>query len=177
MYTVEANVTYVDRSEGDTYQLSLNKTADLVAYEASTNMRVVLTGTAVPYKLYQYTVKGGKLVFATASSSPKTVDAGVSYSDVVLAEGTLTIAEPIKLDTLVLTATVTPANSNTLSKILKKVRVEIGNSTYTADIDDTAKTLTFNNEIYVSKTSKVKIIADIASTAEENDRVNIDPIK
>jgi hypothetical protein len=156
----------------------LNKTADLVAYEESTNMRVVLTGTAVPLPLATYTVNGGKMVFATASGAPKTVEAGASYSDVVLAEGTLTVAEPIKLDTLVLNATLSSA-THTLPKILKKVRLEIGNSSYTATIsgNTTAGTLTFDNEIYVSKTSKVKLIADIDSSASDGETVSINPIK
>ena len=57
------------------------------------------------------------------------------------------------------------------------VRVEIGNSSYTATLDNTGSKLVFENEIYVSKTSKVKVIADIASTASNGDQVNIDPIK
>jgi hypothetical protein len=65
------------------------------------------------------------MVLATASDSPKTVDAGVSYSDVVLAEGTLTIAEPIKLETLTLNATKTAGTWTGLSQVLKKVRLEI----------------------------------------------------
>ena len=139
-------------TDDDTYKLSLNKTADLVAYETSTNMRITIQGNA-PFTMATYTVKGGKMVFATASDSPKTVDAGTSYSDVVLAEGTLTVAEPIKLDTLTLNVT---ANKN-ISQILKKVRLEIGNSSYTATIDDAGHKLVFDNEMYISKTSKVRL--------------------
>jgi hypothetical protein len=163
----------------------------VVAYEESTNMRVTINATPIPHPLATYTVRGGKMVFATASDSPKTVDAGVSYSDVVLAEGTLTVAEPIKLDTLTLGVTptyanvVAPAVKNTkISQILKKVRVEIGNSSYTATICDAAvapctaaNTLLFDNEMYISKTSKVRVIADIATTANDGDKISIDPIK
>jgi hypothetical protein len=31
--------------------------------------------------------------------------------------------------------------------------------------------------MYISKTSKVKVIADIASTAKDGDQLSIDPIK
>jgi hypothetical protein len=148
----------------------------VIAYETSTNMRVTLNMASTPLPFATYTVKGGKMVFATASDSPKTVDAGASYSDVVLAEGTLTVAEPIKLDTLTLGATITPSTGK-ISQILKKVRLEIGNSSYTATIDDTNGKLVFDNEMYISKTAKVKLIADIAPSAPENWKIELDPIK
>lgn len=173
IYTIEAEVTYVESQNGDEYQFVLNKDADLVAVESNTNFRTINTIDSVSKgQLAKYTMKGGKMVFSTSTGFPTSVDAGASYSDVVIAEGTLTIAEPIMLDGLVLPGT---SSTSDLRDVIKKAVLEIGGSSYTANVN--ATNITFDDEIYMNKTATVKLVVTLTSSAANGASVTFNSIK
>jgi hypothetical protein len=69
----------------------------LVANEKASNFRTTVSGNGTAQILKWYKFKGGKVTFTNNSSMSKTVNSAQGSSDVVIAKGTLTISEPIKL--------------------------------------------------------------------------------
>jgi len=128
----------------------------------------------------KYIFNGGKINFAGASNYPKTIEAAASSTDVEIAKGTLTVAEPIKLEGLVVTGTLVAGSTRNPIKTLK---VEIGGSTYTAN-DPTVTCANagdtcvwkFTDEMYVSKTSDVRVLVAVASNATANDSITFTSI-
>jgi hypothetical protein len=150
--------------------LELRKNSELVANEISTNFRVAydseMEKTPANLILAKYTFNGGKTTFANAKDYAKTVEAAASSTDVEIANGTLTVAESIKLEGLTIGATLTSYDSTTLaarkvkdatwdttsitadttaakaarkdvvSNHIKDLKVEIGGSTYNAKVVD-----------------------------------------
>ena len=150
LYTIYAEVASLDRV-GDTVQLELRKNTELVANEKTTNFRVAYNAAldnAVALNIY--TFNGGKTTFANATNYPKNVEAAASSSDVELANGTLTVSEPVKLEGLVIGAKVKtrdtwasfPAGISTtaaeneyiINQHINDLKVEIGGSTYNAKV-------------------------------------------
>jgi hypothetical protein len=179
IYTIEAEITYVDAASED-YQLSLSKVEDLVAVEKTTNFRTtntVLSGTTADnYKtLAQYIVKGGKMLFTNQTGFPTTVDAGQGYTDVVLAEGTLTVTEPIVLDTLTLPATTISGVAVDIADVINRVTLEIGGSRYVGTLN--SNNVVFNTEFYINKTATIRVLANVKSTAADNATFKLDPIR
>ena len=176
MYTIQAEVVYVDSQNGDEYEFTLNRPeTDLVAVESKTNFRT--SNSASSKLLTQYTVNGGKIVFATDSSFPKSVDAGMAYTDVVVAAGTITVAEPIFFDRMTLSGTAVDTTSTTvpLTDVIKKATLEIGGSRYPAEVR--TDSLYFSDDIYVNKTSNVRLVVDIETKGSINDyQVSFVPI-
>jgi hypothetical protein len=99
IYTIYAEVAQLNEvNQG--VQLQLKKTSELVADEKGTNFRVAYVSDYKNVNLRSYLFKGGKITFTNDSSLTKTVEAAAGSSDVVIAKGTLTISEPIKLEDL-----------------------------------------------------------------------------
>ena len=77
--------------------------------EKSTNFRVAyhtdMNTSANLECLKSISFNGGKINFANASNFAKTIEAAASSTDVEIAKGTLTVAEPIKLKVLIITGT------------------------------------------------------------------------
>ena len=164
IYTIFAEVANLDRP-GEDVQLYLNKTSELVAYEKSSNFRVAYHSdmdTSSNLMSQKYIFNGGKINFAGASNFAKTIEAAASSTDVEIARGTLTVAEPIKLEGLVITGTKLGAKNP-----IKTLKVEIGGSTYTANdpADDDHPVWKFTDEMYVSKTSDVRVLVSVKSDA------------
>jgi hypothetical protein len=163
IYSIEAEVTYVDQAT-DTYIFALNKQEDLVAVENSSNFRTTTKdGTTTDRTLATYSVKGGKILLTSKSGFATNVDAGKGYTDVVIAEGTLTVTEPIALNKLTLTVTTGGAQ---LSDTLSRITIEIGGSRYVGDIDNNG--VKFDTEFYINKTSTVRLLANISNNATGN---------
>ena len=168
IYTIFAEVASLD-DPGKSVQLYLNKDSELVANEISSNFRVSYHSdmkTESNLMLGKYIFNGGKVTFTTSSSFPKTVEAAPSSTDVEIANGTLTVAEPIKLEWLSIVGTLTVANRNPV----KALKVEIWGSTYTAsdvELSDNNKTATwkFTDEMYISKSADVKVLVNVATNA------------
>jgi hypothetical protein len=108
IYTIFAEVANLDRP-GENVQLYLNKNSELVAYEKASNFRVAYhneMNTSDNLMSQSYVFNGGKVNFAGASNFAKTIEAAASSTDVEIANGTLTVAEPIKLEGLTITGTI-----------------------------------------------------------------------
>jgi hypothetical protein len=105
----------------------------------------------------------------------KTVNAAESSTDVVVAKGTLTVSEPVKLSTITFTAKSSDMAAN---KIVKNLKLEIGGSTYYTKLDGTCATandvcnyVTEDSEIYVSKTSDIRVLVDLQNKISNNPTV------
>ena len=96
-----------------------------------------------------------------------TVNAADGSSDVVIARGTLTISEPVKFDSITVTSTEPTIEEKNQSTIIKDLKFEIGGSSYYAtakcDVEATSCTYTYDEEIYVSKTSDFRILVNVRS--------------
>ena len=166
IYTIFAEVASLD-STTDSVKLYLNKSSELVANEVSTNFRVTNQAeeTAGSWTLKEYKFQGGKINFTNDSKMAKTVEAAPSATDVEIAKGTLTIAEPIKLEGLKVKGTLGSAVNP-----IKTLKFEVWGSTYTATDPDncsglnTVCTWSFEDEIYVSKTSDIRVLVNIKSS-------------
>jgi hypothetical protein len=87
--------------------------------------------------LAKYTFNGGKTTFANAKDYAKTVEAAASSTDVEIANGTLTVAESIKLEGLTIGASLTTYDSTTvINNATRKVK----------DTEWTTQTITANND-------------------------------
>ncbi len=140
LYTIYAEVAQLDRV-GDDVQLELRKNSELVANEISTNFRVAYASemekTPANLVLAKYTFNGGKTTFANAKDYAKTVEAAASSTDVEIANGTLTVAESIKLEGLTIGASLTTYDSTTvINNATRKVK----------DTEWTTQTITANND-------------------------------
>ena len=185
VYTIFTEVAQLNETE-KTVKLWLNKESDLVANEKSTNFRVSIPA-ASKVNLSQYTFKGGKVAFTNDSNMAKTVNAAAGSSDVVIARGTLTVSEPIKLGKITFTtneseAPVVPVWATAAeSSMIKDLKIEIGGSTYYTNAACTATATTnscvytsADDEIYVSKTSEVRVLLNIKNAANiDNDTISL----
>ncbi len=158
VYTVMGEVASLERV-GDTVQLELRKDRDLVAYEASTKFRTTMNKAiqANSWIMKNYKIDGGRVTLTNTAAFPKTVDAGSGSSDVVIADGTLTVAEPIKLPKMTL------AVNNT--GVVRSLVLEIGGSRYASTVNGTAFVF---DDVYVNKTASIKLIASLESLPAHN---------
>jgi hypothetical protein len=182
IYTIFAEVASLDRV-GDNIQLQLRKNTELVAQEKSTNFRVAYENEAtastatVPgsWTLQNYSFIGGKITFTNSSNFPKTIEAAASSTDVEIAKGTLTVAEPIKLSDLEIEATVDTKDSTRTTALaddaayinahIKTLKVEIGGSTYTATATAAGTKVTYKitDDMYVSRTSDIRVLVNLTT--------------
>ena len=181
VYTIFAEVAQLNEV-GKTVQLYLNKETELVANEVTSNFRVAYKSNA-NNTLKEYVFDGGKVTFTNDSAMSKTVNAAGSSTDVVIAKGTLTLSEPVRLNRITFTATdSTGADAGAESKIIKNLKLEIGGSTYNTSVSCVGGTTaactytTDDDEIYVSKTSDIKVLVDLRNVADGLS-VTFDPLK
>jgi TATA-binding protein-associated factor Taf7 len=102
----------------------------------------------------------------------KTVNAAASATDVVIAKGTLTISEPVKLPKIKITATDNAYITAAKDYTIKNVKIEIGGSTYDMETTDGATWTTVDSDIYVSKTSDIRILVNVDALANSNDTIS-----
>ena len=150
IYTVTAEVASLERI-GDTVQLELRKDRDFVAYEAATKFRTFLKNPAQSnsWLLKEYKVLGGRVNLANTAGFAKTVEAGSGSTDVVIADGTLNVSEPVKLPKIVLTGD---------AGVIRSLILEVGGSRYSASVNGNVYTF---DEIYVNKTAPIKLLASL----------------
>ena len=104
----------------------------------------------------------------------KTVNSAQGSSDVVIAKGTLTISEPIKLKNIrILSTDKNWLNSDNESRVIKDVKIEIGGSSYYTESSYNSSRSGFNytttdEDIYVSKTSEVRVLVNLRSDAPKD---------
>ena len=153
-YTISAEIASLERVD-DTVQFELRKETDLVAYEKATGFRTSNKYTGTSNIMNEYTIKGGRVQFSNDSSFPKTIEAGSGASDVVLAQGTLILAEPIKLG---------DSSFDVTAGVIRNLVLEFGGSRYSAKKTTAGTTDTFSfDEIYINSSSSVsvKLIASL----------------
>ncbi|MDR0608394.1 MAG: hypothetical protein LBG52_08960 [Candidatus Peribacteria bacterium] len=138
-------------------QLQLQAMSDIVADESSTNFRTNNTTSfgintsTLYFDLYKF--EGGKITFANDATFPTVIEAASGANDVVIAAGTLTLSEPISFKAFSLTGT---------TGDIRKLSLEIGGTRYVAGSTDNGNVRTFEwDEIYVTRTSTVKVIANL----------------
>jgi hypothetical protein len=90
-YVVSASFKELDEYN-KTIQYYLDGTTDFNAIEKKTSARVTVTGSALTPSV-TYTIKGGKIKLSNTKLSK--VEASQSAEDVLVAEGSITISEPI----------------------------------------------------------------------------------
>ena len=160
IYTIFAEVAQLNEvNQG--VQLQLKKSTELVANEKGTNFRVAYVADYKNVNLRSYLFKGGKVTFTNDSSLTKTVESAAGSSDVVIAKGKLTISEPVKLeDFRIVSTTVDAATGH-----IKNLKLEVNGSTYSANttpsIAGGKATYSFDDDIYVSKTSDIRVLVDL----------------
>ena len=176
VYTIFAEVNQLNEV-GRSVHLYLNKYTELVANEVTSNFRVAYaTNTDLYLKKYKF--QGGKVTFTNNSSMSKTVNAAAGSTDVVLAKGTLTLSEPVRLNKIAFETTDSTGldvsvASKPVSSIIKDLKLEIGGSTYNTSVECNSGTkvciyTTDDDEIYVSKTSEIRVLANLRGNAANN---------
>jgi hypothetical protein len=184
IYTIFAEVAQLNEV-GRYVQLFLNKDTELVANEINSNFRVAYKANA-NNTLKQYYFNGGKVTLTNDGSMSKTVNAAGSSNDVVIAKGTLTLSEPVRLNKIVFTGTdnLTKTSDNE-SKIIKNLKLEIGGSTYNTSVKCENTTnpseavctyTTDDDEIYVSKTSDIRVLVNLKNI-DDGAKVTFDSLK
>ena len=176
-YALYAEVKALDNGN-ETFYLDVD-TNDIVAYEDWTNFRtantpVTAAAPSCTTPINCIVVAGWKIVLTNDSSFATTVNANAGYSDVQIANWTLTVAEPVHFEKLTFaddTATVADANS------IKSLKLEIGWKTYNASITRPTGAWTPNTyvfeDIYVNKTSSVKMYVSFANALWTQKQFNI----
>jgi len=155
-YIVYANIDYVDGQE-DYYQFSLNKDSDLNVEEVKSEFstKVVATGNFA-----RFDVRGGKFNMAS-TSNVSSVDAGRSYNDVVVAEGTITATAAATIDDGT-NGSIEIGGKN--FEGLKNLKFEVNNSTCTLDIVATGANSIARCESQISLkngVNKVRVLANL----------------
>lgn len=176
-YSLEAKVKGVDSAEGDTYLFDLRRGEDMTAVEDSTNFRsAVKLGSLDTTKFY--TVKGGKILFTTASNLPRTETVVAESSDVVLMKGTVNPKEPVILRDLKLTLNYggTPAmNSSSISKIQAKIGNTVINGSFVENTSEIRNTQLKVAECVRSKVvDAAKSLTDLKNDCDNGQGVIVD---
>ena len=180
IYTIFAETVSLDRV-GDNIKLQLRKSSELVANEKTTNFRVKINDeVGTNWTLKNYIFNGWKINLTTASNFAKTVDAAPSSSDVVIAQGTITVAEAVRfeggiyIDVDSVSAGHTDKSQNATDGIIDQLKVEIGWSTYSLDFKNAwgaSGRYETTEDIYVSKTSDVKVLVSLNWVTENNQKI------
>jgi hypothetical protein len=142
---------------GKNVRLVLDETADLNAVEKKTGARVtVIAPKASDNSWKVYTFNGSKIKFVNTKLSA-TIDAAQGSQDVVIAKGTVTVGEEVKISELTFEAS--EAN------VIEEMSLTIGGETYDASSKDN-KNFTFKN-VVIEKSGDLELTVSIV----DEDRV------
>ena len=148
-YKITAEVTNIENDGGDNYTFSIRKSEDVIAEEIGSNAtayRVSVNGTLPT--LGKTTIKGGNITLTKDANLASTVSADWSYSDVVVAKGTIKVNQAVKFESAYISwDSVTPTTG--LNAVLRRAALVIDGKTYQAEIK--AEWLSIGSEIYLSK--------------------------
>lgn len=137
---------------GKNIRLVLDETADLNAVEKKTGARVsVVAPKANDYSWKVYTFNGSKIKFSNTKIS-SIVDAAQGSEDVVVAKGTVTIGEEVKISELVFN--VDEAN------VIEDMTLTIAGESYDASVSNNKRTFTFKNVI-IEKSGDLELTVDV----------------
>ena len=150
-YTIIGEIGALERVPSKV-KLQIKKGGDLVVEEQATKFRATVSATANDASSL-YTIEGGRIRLVNDDSLPTSVDAGTGSSNVVIAKGTIEVAEPVLLNDLIITV----AQG---SGVLKNLSVEIGGSRYGLDQSTDGSKWSIE-EIVVNKNSSFRLLADL----------------
>jgi hypothetical protein len=162
LYVVKVKLSGLDKF-GQNVKFEISESADFAAVEAKTNARVTYDTTtvfAVPFSTYTF---NGDKINLTNKNLGSVVYGAEGSTDVVFAEGSITLTEPVKLNSFKLVANATG---------LENVRIVVNGDEYPSQ-ELTANEFTFNN-VYLEKSGTIKFVADIKSTAVNGSTITID---
>ena len=182
VYTIRAEVATLERA-WDTVQLYFKDAKDIIADEYDTNFRANIVfddeyaGESAKgfadWELSLYQFNGGKVTFENDSNFAKTVNAGISSTDVVIAKGKLVVTEPVELPAIEIkydtdwTTTAGPddVNFTVATDTIRRLVLKIGDKRYTADPDTTdGHVWSFSfKDVTVRETSDVELLISIWS--------------
>ncbi|MCR5412250.1 MAG: hypothetical protein K6E76_04670 [Patescibacteria group bacterium] len=159
IYTIRAEVANLSEIDKNV-QLQIRSIKDIIADESETEFRTTIefdpTGDSLTLNSYKF--KGGKITLEGDSSFAKSVNASTGASDVVVAKGTLTIAEPIELPTIKFD--LTKDNDEPTYKAVKRITLDIDGRSYRADNQSGAFTF---SDITVKKDADIKVLISLES--------------
>ena len=142
---------------GKVVRLVLKDTGDLNATEKKTGARVSVVApdsTADAWKVY--TFNGSKIKFTNTKLS-STIDAAQWSEDVVIAKGSVTVGEEVKLSELVLTASA--------GGIIEDMTMTIAGESYDASVSSDKTTFTFKNVI-IEESGDFELSVDVVDEEE-----------
>ena len=171
VYTVRAEIATMERV-GQKVQLQLRSANDLIADESDTGFRANVSFDS-DWKVTNegsfavYTFNGGRVLLETKNGFPRTVEAGVGASDVVVAEGKIVVSEAVELPKIEIPfggangwTTTDPRGQDTIKRLV----LEVGGTRYTAD--NTNGKFVFEN-VSLRNTADVKLYVSLDSKTTE----------
>ena len=139
---------------GKNVRLVLDETADLNAVEKKTGARVTVTKPAVDDSNWKiYTFNGSKIKFSNTKLS-STIDAAQGSEDVVVAKGTVTVGEEVKISELVFEAD--------KANVIEDMTLTVAGESFDASVSrgTTKDTFTFKNVI-IEKSGDLELTVDV----------------
>ena len=134
---------------GKSVVLWLKEAGDLKATEKKTGARVTIDTLPSNYKVY--TFNGSKIKFSNTKLA-STIEAAQGASDVVIAQGDVTVGEEVKIKELVF-------NANTADTI-EDMHITVAGETYDATVLNNKTTFTFKN-VVIEKSGKFEMSVDL----------------
>jgi hypothetical protein len=177
VYTVRAEIATMERV-GQTVQLQLRSANDLIADESDTGFRANVSfdsswNVTNEGSFAVYTFNGGRVLLETKNGFPRTVEAGVGASDVVVAEGKIVVSEAVELPKIEIPfggtngwATNDPIGKDTIKRLV----LEVGGTRYTAD--NTNGKFVFEN-VSLRNTADVKLYVSLDSRTTEGNEITL----
>ena len=192
-YTIRAEVKSLEDTN-KTVKLALQNTRDIVADEQDTEFRTSIAfawtrSTTNTLTLNHYKFNGGKVTLESASNFAKTVNAGSSSTDIVIAKGKITVTEPIELPTITIpySAANNPNNGwytnataaagidqfDQQTETIKRLVLKIGDKRYTADPDTNvnSKGNFVFSDVVVRETSDIELLISIGSKVADGSTI------
>ena len=155
--TFAVNVELADFDDyGSAIHFNIAETTDFNAIESKTDARVSVNTVS---NMWTYTFNGGETKFSNVKLG--NIDAAQWADDVLVAEGTVTVAEPLDKINIVLDAS--KVDGTTGAKALEAMRLSINGSEYDGDVEvkaDGSATVTFKN-VEIEESGKVRFYIDV----------------
>ena len=181
VYTVRAEIATMERV-GQTVQLQLRSANDLIADESDTGFRANVSfdsswNVTNEGSFAIYTFNGGRVLLESKNGFPRTVEAGVGASDVVIAEGKIVVSEAVELPKIKIpysdvdgTVNHWTTNDPRGKDTIKRLVLEVGGTRYTADNAD--GNFVFEN-VSLRNTADVKLYVSLDSKTTEGKEIKL----
>jgi hypothetical protein len=169
---IKADVTTVEKRDGDSYQFQLRNAEDINAQEVSTKFRTTLSATTITTIATTsglvlggvYKVEGSDVVLTRASDFVSTLNAAPGATNVVFAKGTITTKEAITVENykLKLANTGGMTTGTDFNDVFNRVSLRIGGSTLNGTVSTTSGGVwvIFDGAVTVNRTADIELLAD-----------------